>query len=362
LRRALKGEASIPKILVKRILREAQSGIVRYALYLCFFAIGLMLIGNIYIYAKGHEKFKVALLLPASITDGGWNAFAYDGLKAIEKELGAKVSHIESRTPTDQEAHFRDYALDGYQLIFGHGFEYQESAKQVAPDFPETVFITSTGNTITDNISPIVFAIEEPVYLLGVIAGSMTQTNKIGIVGGQNISAINSMFSAFEEGAKSVNPDVVVRRAYVGNWEDIGKGKELARAHINEDSDFLFQVADVAGLGVFQAAMEAQSDGKTVYTFGVYQDQSELSPTTIVASAIVTPKVFVKLAKVVMEGAFEPQPYRFTMAEDEALTFVYNPALKDKVSEATQKAVEDAKAKILSGELKVEQTYLTEKE
>ena len=337
-------------------------GIAINALLLCLIAIGFIRIGNTDVSAKGHEKIKVALLLPASITDGGWNAFAYDGLKAIEKELGAKVSHVESRIPTDQEAHFRDYALDGYQLIFGHGFEYQEPAKQVAPDFPETVFITSTGNTITDNISPMVFAIEEPVYLLGIIAGSMTQTNKIGIVGGQNISAINSMFSAFEEGAKSVNADVVVRRAYVGNWEDIGKGKELALAHINEDSDFLFPVADVAGLGVFQAAMEAQSDGRTVYTFGVYQDQSELSPTTIVANAIVTPKVFVNLAKVVMEGTFKPQPYRFTMAEDEAVTFTYNPVLKDKVPETVQKAVENAKAKILSGELKVEQTYFTEKE
>ena len=346
---------------MKRPPYKSGYGIAIYVPFLCLIAIGFILIGHTDLYAKGHDKFKVALLLPASVTDGGWNAFAYDGLKAIEKELGAKISHIESRTPTDQEAHFRDYAMDGYQLIFGHGFGYQDPAKQVAPDFPETVFITSTGNTVTDNISPIVFAIEEPVYLLGVIAGLMTQTNKIGIVGGENISAINSMFSAFEQGAKRGNPDVVVRRAYVGNWSDIGKGKELALAHIHEGSDFLFPVADVAGLGVFQAAEAAQTDGKTVYAFGVYRDQSELSPTTIVASAIVTPKVFVKLAKVVMEGTFEPRPYRFTMAEDEALTYVYNPALKDKVPEAVQKAVEDAKAEIIAGELKVSQTYLTEK-
>ena len=345
---------------MKRPPYKSRYGIALYVLLLCLIATLLICIGNPDVSAKGHEEFKVALLLPASITDGGWNAFAYDGLKAIEKELGAKISHIESRTPTDQEAHFRDYAMDGYQLIFGHGFGYQDPAKQVAPDFPETVFITSTGNTVTDNISPIVFAIEEPVYLLGVIAGLMTQTNKIGIVGGQNISAINSMFAAFEEGAKRVNPDVVVRRAYVGNWSDIGKGKELALAHINEGSDFLFPVADVAGLGVFQAVEAAQVEGKTVYAFGVYRDQSELSPTTIVASAIVTPKVFVKLAKIVMEGTFEPQPYRFTMTENEALTFVYNPALKDKVPEAVQKVVAEAKAKIIAGELKVSQTYLTE--
>ena len=338
---------------------KSAHSLIIYTLQLCLIAIGFILIGNTELSAKGHEKLKVALLLPASITDGGWNAFAYDGLKAIEKELDAKISHVESRTPTDQEAHFRDYAMDGYQLIFGHGFDYQDSAKQVAPDFPETVFITSTGNTVTDNISAMVWAIEESVYLLGIIAGTMTQTNKIGIVGGQNISAINSMFSAFEAGAKSVNPDVVVRRAYVGNWSDIGKGKELALAHINEGSDFLFPVADVAGLGVFQAVEAAQADGKVVYAFGSYRDQSELSPTTIVASAIVTPKVFVHIAKVVMEKTFEPRLYIFTMAEDEAITFVYNPALKDIVPEATQKAVEAAKAKIIAGELKVPQTYLT---
>ena len=332
---------------------KLRNDIASKALYLCFLIIGLILIGSANLEGKGHEKFRVAMLLPASITDGGWNALGYDGLKAVEKELGAKISHVESRTPTDQEAHFRDYALDGYQLVFGHGFEYQDPAKSVAPDFPETVFITSTGSTVSDNISPMIFAIEEPAYLLGIIAGAMTQTNKIGIVGGQNIPAINSTFVAFERGVKSVNPDADVRRAYVGNWEDIGKGKELALAQIYEGIDFIFPNADVASLGVFQAVETAQTDGKVVYTFGAYRDQSEVSPTTIVANAIVTPKAFVQVAKVVMEDDFKPQLYLFTMATDEAVTFVYNPALKDKVPAAAQKAVVAAKAKIISGELKV---------
>ena len=345
---------------MKQLSRKSRYSLAIYAGLLSLFAIGVMLIGSLKIYAKGHEDFKVALLLPASITDGGWNALGYDGLKAIEKELGAKISHVESRTPTDQEAHFRDYALDGYQLIFGHGFEYQDPAKAVAPDFPDTVFITSTGSTVTDNISPMVFGIEEPVYLLGIIAGSMTGTNKIGIIGGQNIPAINSAFVAFENGVKSVNPDAEVRRSYVGNWEDIGKGKELTLAQINEGIDFIFPIADVAGLGVFQAVEAAQAEGKVVYTFGTYRDKSEISPTTIIANAIVTPKAFVNLAKMVKEGAFKPQLHLFTMATDEALTLIYNPKLKDKVPEDVQKAVEDAKAKIVSGELKIPQTYLTE--
>ena len=308
------------------------------------------------------------MLLPASITDGSWNAFAYEGLTAIEKELGAKISHVESRTPTDQEAHFRDYALDGYHLIFGHGFEYQDPAKAVAPDFPETVFMTSTGSTVTDNISPMVFGIEEPVYLAGIVAGYMTQTGKIGILGGQNIPAINSAFVAFENGVESANPNAEVRRSYVGNWEDIGKGKELSLAQINEGVDFIFQIADTAGLGAYEAAEAfnesetAHKEGKMVYTFGMYQDQSDISPTTIIANAVVTPQAFVTVAKMVMEGTFKPQLHLFTMGPDEAITFVYNPKLKDKVPEAAQKAVAAAKAKIIAGELKIPQTYLTQEE
>ena len=347
---------------MKDIVCKSVQRIAPFVLCVCLSVIGVILIGGPNLSAKGHKKLKVALLLPASITDGGWNALAYDGLKAVEKELGAKISHVESRTPTDQEAHFRDYAMDGYHLIFGHGFEYQDPAKAVAPDFPETVFITSTGSTVTDNISPMIFGVEEPAYLLGVIAGKMTKTNKIGIVGGQNIPAIESIFVAFQRGVKSVNPDADIRSAYVGNWEDIGKGKELASAQIDEGVDFIFPNADVASLGAFQAVEDAQDEGKFVYTFGMYRDQSEVSPTTILASAIVTPKVFVNLAKDVMQDAFKPKLHLFTMATDEAITFVYNPALKDKIPEDVQKAVSAAKAKIIARELKISQTYLTKTE
>lgn len=341
---------------------KSRSGIILYFLLFFLLTIGFLGIGNTHLYAKGHEKFRVALLLPASITDGGWNALAYDGLKAIEEELGAKISHVESRTPTDQEAHFRDYALNGYQLIFGHGFGYQDPAKEVAPDFPDTVFFTSTGSTITENISPLIFGMEEPVYLHGVIAGLMTKTNKIGIVGGQNIPAINSTFVAFEGGVSSVNADAEVRRAYVGNWEDIGKAKELALAQINEGIDLIFQNADVAGLGVFQAAETMKAEGKTVYTFGTYRDQSGISPTTILASAVITPKVFVEVAKLVMEGNFKPQPYVFTMQTDEAIDFIYNPALMEKIPADVQEVVTDTKAKILAGELTVPRIDFTNPE
>ena len=338
-----------------------------YALYLCSFIVGLMWVGSVNLEAKDHEKFKVAMLLPGSISDAGWNALAYEGLKAIEKQLGAEISHAETRTPTDQEEQFRAYALDGYNMVFGHGYEFQDPAKAVAPDFPETIFITSSGGTITDNISPVNFRVEQAAYLLGMIAGKMTQTNKLGVMGGQNIPSVNSTFMAFEGGAKSVNPEIEVSWVYVGNWEDIGKGKELALAQINEGVDFIFPNADAAGLGAYEAAEifnkseTAEKEGRLVYTFGANRDKSDISP-TVIANAVITPNAFVKIAEIIKKGKFKPQIYTFNMLTDEAITLTYSPALKDKVPEDVQKAVEEAKSKILAGELKVPQIDFSEEE
>lgn len=330
------------------------------AAYLCLCSIGLVLIGSVSVDAKDHGKFKVAMLLPGSITDAGWNALAYEGLLAIEKELGAEVSHAETRTPTDQEEQFRSYAIEGYHMVFGHGYEFQDPAKAVAPDFPETIFITSSGGTVTENISATNFRVEQPAYLLGIIAGMMTQTNKLGVMGGQNIPSVNSTFMAFEGGAKSVNPDIEVSWVYVGNWEDIGKGKELALAQINEGVDFIFPNADAAGLGAFQAAEAAQKEGKMVYAFGANRDKSDISPETVLANAVITPKAFVKIAKIIKEGTFTPQVYTFNMLTEEAITLTYNPKLKDRIPEDVLAAVEAAKAKILAGELAVPQIDFSE--
>lgn len=328
---------------------------------LCLFAVGSMLAGCPDS-ANTKDEFKVAMLLPADITDAGWNALAYKGLMEIEKELGATVKHIVSRTDADQEEHFRFYADKGFDLIIGHGYEFQGPAKAVAPDFPDTIFITSSGGTIESNISPLNLRVEQPAYLIGIIAGMMTQGNKIGTLGGEPIDSVKSTFMAFKAGAESVNPNVEVRDdAFVGDWSDAGKGKRLASALIDEGVDFLFPNADAAGLGAYHAAENAQREGKTVYTFGVNLDKSEISPETVLANAVVTPKVFVEIAKIVKDGKFKKQIYTFNMLTKNAITFNYNPALKDKIPQEVLDAVEAAKAKILSGEFEVPQIDFTEK-
>lgn len=298
-------------------------------------------------------KFKVALLTPGSISDAGWNALAYDGLKQIEKELGATVSHVESKTPSQWEEHFRFYANKGYDLIFGHGFEYQEAAKAVSPDYPDTIFITTSGNTVLKNVGSIIFELEEATYLLGMISASMTKSGKLGLIGGMNIPPIKSTFYAFEEGAKSIRPDIKISQSYVGDWENISKAKELALSQIEEGVDFIFHNADAAGRGVFHAVAESRKSGKAVYAFGSNRNQNDVEPDAVLASATIDTKAFVAVAKLVQSGKFEPKVMWIGMAQDESIRVIYNPKLKDRIPKDALKKVEEMRKKILDGKFKV---------
>ena len=354
----------------QQIYRKLMGSIANAALIIGLLAIGSMLgcqhIQDVSkdIYTPEPEMFKVGMLLPGSINDQGWNALAHDGLKAIETELGAEVDYVESLTPADWEADFRAYAMAGYDLIFGHGYEYQEAAIAVAQDYPEIVFITSAGasGAIRENVSPIVFRLEQATYLLGMIAGMMTQTDRIGMVGGQELPSGNSVFMAFEGGVKRVNPDAVLQRDYVGDWENIAKARELALAQIQEGVDFIFHNANEAGIGVFEAVVFAQDAGKTVYSFGANRDQSHVSPRAVLANAVITPKAYVQLATAVKDGTFASKLYSFTMTTDGAIALTYNPELVDQVPEKVQQKVEEARLQILAGTLEVPQIDFTRSE
>jgi len=292
--------------------------------------------------------FKVALLSPGPVSDAGWNALAYEGLLAIRDQLGAQVSQIQTKTPAEFEEGFRDFARRGYQLVFGHGFEFQDAAAAVAPDFPNTVFITTSGNTVRPNVAPLRFLLEEATYLEGMIAAGMSKTGKAGVVGGMEIPSVRSTIIAFEAGAKAVRPDFTVVTSYVGNWEDVGAAKEAALALAQQGCDFLFHNADAAGLGVFQAA-QAQH----VYAFGSNRNQNDVAPDVVIASAVADiPRAFLEVAREVKEGRFTGKIERMGMAQG-VISLVVNPRLQAQIPAAVMARVEQARRAILDGSLVV---------
>jgi basic membrane lipoprotein Med (substrate-binding protein (PBP1-ABC) superfamily) len=258
------------------------------------------------------------------------------------------VSQVETKTPADFEEGFRDYARRGFHLVFGHGFEFQEAAAAVAPEFPSTVFITTSGNTVRDNVAPLRFMLEEATYLAGMLAGLLSETGVAGAIGGMAIPSVESTLLAFEAGARAVRPDFKVIKSYTGNWYDVGAAKEAATAQIQQGADFLIHNADAAGLGVFQAAQ-----ARRVLAFGTNKDQNRIAPDVVLASAVIDiPGAFVRVAREVREGRFRAGINRLGMA-DNVVTFVVNPALRDRIPAAAMAQVDAARAAIVAGTLAV---------
>ncbi len=292
--------------------------------------------------------FKVALLSPGPVSDAGWNALAYEGLLSIRDELGAEVSQVETKTPAEFEEGFRDYARRGFQLVFGHGFEFQEAAAAVAPDFPNTVFITTSGNTVRDNVAPLRFMLEEATYLAGMAAASMSESGIAGAIGGMAIPSVESTLLAFEAGAKAVRPDFKVIKSYTGNWEDVGAAKEAAKAQIQQGADFLIHNADAAGLGVFQAAQ-----AKGVRVFGTNKNQNDIAPDVVLASAVIDiPSAFLRVAREVRDGSFRAAITKLGMAE-KVVSFVVNPALADTIPANLRARLDETRAAIVARQLTV---------
>lgn len=291
--------------------------------------------------------FKVGLLTPGSINDGGWNALAWEGLQRIKNELGAEVAHQETKTPAEMNEGFSAFGAREFDLAFGHGFEYQDPAKSAGAQHPSTIFITTSGNTLAANVAPMRFQIEEATYILGVIAARESKTGKAGVVGGINVPSIASSFLAFKAGAQSVDPKFEVREVYTGNFDDLGAAKLATLSLINAGCDFVFHQANEAGRGVFQACSE-----RKVRCFGSNADQSELAPDVILASAVVdVPAAYVQMAKVVKEGRFRPEVQHFGTNEG-TISVVWNGKLKSTVSAATLAAVERVTAGIRDGSIK----------
>jgi basic membrane protein A and related proteins len=293
------------------------------------------------------DTFKVGLLTPGPVSDAGWNAGAYEGLVLIQKELDAEINQIETKTPAEFEQGFRDYASSGYHLVFGHGFEFQDAAAAVASTFPQTVFITTSGTTVRDNVAPVVFEIEQATYLLGMLAAKQTKTGKIGAVGGIEIPSVKSSFDAFKAGAEAVKPDIRFVASYLGNWEDIGAAKEATLALIDQGVDFIFHNADAAGLGVFHAAQEREG----IYVFGSNKDQNAIAPNVVLASAVLSiPNAMLTVAQEVKSGEFKASIRRLGMKED-VVSLKVNPALKNRIPEAVWVSIETARQQILAGKL-----------
>lgn len=299
--------------------------------------------------AAASAEFKVALLTPGPISDQSWNGGAYEGLLRIRDSIGAQISHIQTKTPAEFEENFRQYGAQGYALVFGHGFEFQDAAKRVAPEFPKTIYVTTSGTTAGPNLAGMTFGFADASYLAGILAASMTKTHKIGVIGGTELPPVVESFRAFAKGAHDVNPAITVITSYVGSWDDVGNGKEQALAQISQNVDVIFQNADAAGLGVFQAAR----DKKNVFIIGSNSNQNGVAPDVTLGSVVIDlPLAFLTVAKQVKAGTFKPGVLELG-EQSHVVTLVLNPTLARQIPQAAHTRIDSLQQKMLTGQFKV---------
>jgi basic membrane protein A len=290
---------------------------------------------------------RVGLITPGSIADAAWNSGAWQGLQLIRDSLGLAISHVEARTPSEQSEALRTYAAQGYDLVFGHGFEFQDPAERVSAEYPTTVFIITSGRRALGNVSPLIFRLEEASYLAGMVAAGLSRSHVLGFVGGIELPPIEAAYQGWVNGARSIDPKVQTRKIYLNSFDDAAAGREAALALIRVGADMFHHNADAAALGVFQAAKETEG----VFVFGSNDDQAHLAPDRVVGSAVIDlPRAFLSVARELKEGTFRPKVEAFGLASG-VVRYVPNPALESKVDRTLRSQVQAAADSIAAGSL-----------
>lgn len=225
------------------------------------------------------EKIKVAGIYTQPIQQK-WDAALHKALVSLSEKGEVEYVFSEKVSNTDYIRVLREYAESGVALIVGEAFGISRDVRKVADDYPEVAFLMGDSfGPHGKNMSVFDNYIHEPCYLMGIIAGTMTKSNKIGMVGGYPIGEVNRLFHAFMAGAKSVNPEVQFKVSFIGSWYDPPKAKEFAYAQVEAGVDVLY--AERAG--VVDAARE-----KGIVAFGNVNDMNkeENGTDVVVASAL----------------------------------------------------------------------------
>lgn len=295
------------------------------------------------------EKLKVAGIYTVPVQQK-WAGTLHRALVKAEKE--GKIDYVfsEKTANTDYVRVMREYAEGGAKLIVGEAFGISREARKVADDYPEIAFLMGDpGDKHGKNFSVFDNFIHEPCYLMGVIAGSMTKTNKIGMIGGYPIGEVNRLFHAFMAGAKSVNPKAEFKVSFIGSWYDPPKAKEFAFAQVEAGVDVLY--AERAG--VVDAARE-----KGILAFGNVNDMNkeENGKDVVVASALWHMENAIEYAiDQVNAGTFKAENYKeWTMMQKGGASLSSFYEFDDKISAATKAKVAELAAQIKAGKHVVE--------
>src|SRR5690349_8718843 len=342
-----------------RLCAFARETTIGLAIALCLVALFLSACGGSSA-AEDKSKIKVGIVFDiGGKDDRSFNAAAWEGVQRAAKDLPIVLRDIEPGTPNAIEPAMRAFAERHFDLIIGVGFAQAPIMEQVAKDYPNIQFAIIDGVSKMPNVASLVFKEHEGSYLVGILAAKASKTGTIGFLGGMDIGLIHRFAKGYEEGAKSVNPKIRVIENYVGvtdgAWNNPGKGKELSLAQIGKGADVIFTAAGNSGLGAFDAVeQQGKQDGRaTHFVIGVDSNQNMVKPGFVLTSMVkrVDNAVY-DIVKDVVNHQFKGGFHVFGLDTD-GVGYVMDNNNQSLVSPQAIQAAEDAKKKIVAGQIKV---------
>lgn len=294
------------------------------------------------IFAQAPEDYDMVLLLPGSIDDQSWNATNYTGLEAANEELGTNIEYVENVQESDFESTMRNYAQRGYDLVMAAGTQFDEAAQRVAGNFPDTTFTVINGVLAEEpNLKPVMPREYEASFVAGIIAGHLTETDKLGMVGGFPNKQMIKLLNTYEWGAKTVNQDIETERSYANSWSDVSLGSQMASSMIDDGVDLLFFYANEVGLGGIQAAEEEDA-----MFIGFASNQNDVAPGTVKASVYLNFEgLYIWTVESFLNDELEAVQNQVGINED-IVEVVYT----DEISEEVRNSVDTAMEAIRAGD------------
>jgi len=289
------------------------------------------------------EPLKVAFAYVGPVGDGGWTYAHDNGRKAVEQAYGDKVvtSFVEKVPESaDAERVLRDMAQQGNKLIFGTTFGYMEPMLKVAKDFPDVKFEHATGYKTADNLRTYDSRTYEGAYMAGVVAGRMSKSGTLGVVGSIPIPEVVRNINSFTLGAQSVNPKIVTKVVWVNEWFNPPKETEAATALINGGADVLMQNTDSSAV-----LQTAEKMGKRA--FGWDSDMTAYGPKAHLASAVINwGPYYVKSVGEALEGKWTGNSRSWWGVKEGAIDLV---SIAADVPDETKKRIDEIKAGLKDG-------------
>lgn len=309
--------------------------------------------------SEGQTKnLKVAFVIAGSISDGAFGTISYQGVQQVKEEpFIEKADFVEGvNAPTDAAKAIRDYVADGYDVVWAQSGLHSATVMEIAPEFPDTVFVTLATSPADQKFDNMWFGPNEcegGYYLAGALAAQMTESNTIGLVGGRENPLYVACSKAYEEGAKTVNPDIKVLTVFTGDYNDPIKAKEAAVSQIQSGADVFAHFQDLGMTGVVAAAEESTAAGKQVWVIGKGSDQYEQAKDVILTSVIYDYGVQMKsIAKEISEGHKSG-----IMPQSVAKGSVYLADFRGHVPDDVVKQMDELTEKVKSGEVKYTTQY-----